>query len=128
MKTFEEFRKQILDEAEKRHPEHRKGQFIFNYVDYFYGMSNKASVDCFFDDSLIEDFIKSCYDYYSDLNNIPITTIIVWSHSEDVPEMEGFILSRNGSFERVSNLKEFFNPDKHVAWADYMNQFRYYGG
>ena len=40
----------------------RKGQFVFNYIDCVYGVARdvqlKDGVDCFYDDTQIDEFIK----------------------------------------------------------------------
>lgn len=40
----------------------RKGQFVFNYIDEHYGVAREVQfldhVDCFYDDSQIDEFIK----------------------------------------------------------------------
>lgn len=40
----------------------RKGQFVFNYIDCVYGVARdvqyKDNIDCFYDDNLIDEFIK----------------------------------------------------------------------
>lgn len=42
----------------------RKGQFVFNYIDANYGVARAVqfedSVDCFFRDDKIDDFIEKC--------------------------------------------------------------------
>lgn len=52
--------------ASKLAPEHwRKGQSIFNYIDEFFGVSRyiqfNKHIDCFYDDSKIEDFLSEAY-------------------------------------------------------------------
>lgn len=63
--SFEKFVKEVMDEAEKRPEFIRKGQAVFNYVDEFYGVArtaqHKHNIDCFYDDSKIDDFLKICY-------------------------------------------------------------------
>ena len=45
----------------------RDGQFVFNYIDEKYGVARAVQfidgVDCFYDDSKIEDFISRSYEY-----------------------------------------------------------------
>lgn len=71
---FKEFRKKIL-EASKNKSEHlRKGQFIFNYIEYIYGEVAREvqfadEIDCFYDDDLIDAFITACYLRLKNQNN-----------------------------------------------------------
>lgn len=43
----------------------RKGQFVFNYIDKYYGVARDVqfldNVDCFYDDSKIDQFIELAY-------------------------------------------------------------------
>lgn len=61
--TLEEFRISIYS-IEK--PSHwRDGQFIFNTIDSLYGVARivqfNDGIDCFYDDSKINQFIIACY-------------------------------------------------------------------
>lgn len=55
--TYEEFKEDVLKEIKKMPPQWRKGQKIFNYIDYKYHLGNdlmyKHHVDCYYDDNLI---------------------------------------------------------------------------
>lgn len=66
MKTFEEFRTEILDYAYNRRPlEWRLGQAVFNYIDKYYNVARRVQfidqVDCFHNDELIDQFILLSY-------------------------------------------------------------------
>ena len=74
--TKEEFIKEVTDIADRwceRFPELRRGQAIFNCVDDNYGpvarkVQHKDNVDCFYDDSLIDEFFDHCWEYMKDWN------------------------------------------------------------
>ena len=61
--TLEEFKNSIYS-IEK--PSHwREGQFVFNTIDSLYGVARTVQfndgIDCFYDDSKIDQFITACY-------------------------------------------------------------------
>ena len=61
--TLEEFKSSIYN-VEK--PSHwREGQFVFNNIDSLYGVARivqfNDGIDCFYDDSKINQFIIACY-------------------------------------------------------------------
>lgn len=45
----------------------RDGQFVFNYIDKYYGVARtvqfKDNIDCFYDDKYIDSFIEHCANY-----------------------------------------------------------------
>ena len=47
----------------------RDGQFVFNYIDKKYGVARAVQfseeIDCFYDDSKIEAFIKKAFKIYN---------------------------------------------------------------
>ena len=65
--TFEEFRTDVLTAMKDKPKEWRNGQFVFNYIDSKYGVARYVQfyegVDCFYDDSKIEEFITRSYEY-----------------------------------------------------------------
>lgn len=69
MMTFEEFRNEVLTANEMGYKPNgwRDGQFVFNYIDVEYGVARSVQfidgVDCFYDDSKIEEFISRSYEY-----------------------------------------------------------------
>lgn len=69
MMTFEEFKNEVLTANEMGHKPQcwRDGQFVFNYIDEKYGVARSVQfidgVDCFYDDSKIEEFITRSYEY-----------------------------------------------------------------
>ena len=61
--TLEEFKNSIYS-IEK--PSHwREGQFVFNTIDKLYKVARKVqfenNIDCFYDDSKINQFIVACF-------------------------------------------------------------------
>ena len=64
----------------KEHPYYRKGQSVFNYVEMTLGSVAREvqfldNVDCFYDDSKIDDFIIASYKRYCE-NNSPNLKIV----------------------------------------------------
>lgn len=72
MKSFNEFRNEVLSVSDNRPSHIRKGQSVFNYIDEYYNIARTVQfekhVDCFYNDELIEEFIKECYLLLKDLN------------------------------------------------------------
>lgn len=68
MKTFDEFKVEILDAMKNKPKDWRDGQFVFNYIDEAYGVARTVqfceNVDCFYDDTKIDEFIREAYDEY----------------------------------------------------------------
>lgn len=65
IKTFEDFKYAITAYIDQRPPHIRKGQYVFDVVDYFFGVARDVQfedkIDCFFDDNKIEDFLKAAW-------------------------------------------------------------------
>lgn len=64
--TYEEFKADVCNHIETDKPEqYRKGQFVFNYIEDKYKVARDVQfedgVDCYYDDSKIESFLKSSY-------------------------------------------------------------------
>ena len=61
--TLEEF-KNLIYSIEKA-PHWREGQFVFNTIDSLYGVARTVQfndgIDCFYDNSKIDQFINACY-------------------------------------------------------------------
>ena len=61
--TLEEFKSSIYN-VEKS-SDWREGQFVFNTIDSLYGVARTVQfndkIDCFYDDSKIDQFINACY-------------------------------------------------------------------
>lgn len=62
--TFEELKNEVMSAMENKPNQWRNGQFVFNYIDEHYGVARRAQfekhVDCFYNDNVIDDFIKTC--------------------------------------------------------------------
>ena len=67
MMTFEGFRNEVLTAMDSKPKNWRDGQFVFNHIDVEYGVARSVQfidgVDCFYDDSKIEEFITRSYEY-----------------------------------------------------------------
>lgn len=72
--TFEEFRDDVLTAMKDKPKNWRDGQFVFNYIDSEYGVSRyvqlNEGVDCFYQNNMIEEFIKTSYDVLLKANYI----------------------------------------------------------
>lgn len=75
MKTREEFGesiKAIANSIVRENPHIRFGQAVFNYVDERYGVARIAQfdygVDCFYDDTKVEQFLDKCYELIKTVN------------------------------------------------------------
>lgn len=64
--------KQIAKSIISENPYIRYGQAIFNYVDEKYGVARIAQfdygIDCFYDDTKVEQFLDQCYELIKTLN------------------------------------------------------------
>lgn len=62
MKTLEELKNEVMTEAQNRPPYIRLGQFVFNYIEYVYGVARQVQfddkVDCFYLDKNIDEFLE----------------------------------------------------------------------
>ena len=60
--------KSIIEES----PHIRYGQAVFNYVDEKYGVARIAQfdygIDCFYDDTKVEQFLDKCYELIKKVN------------------------------------------------------------
>ena len=70
MESFEEFRSGVFKFVDNKPKAWRDGQAVFNYINDTYGVARAVqfgkNVDCFFDDSKIDEFIRESYDMYLD--------------------------------------------------------------
>ena len=61
--TLEEFKNSIY--SIEKTPHWREGQFVFNTIDSLYGVARTVQfndkIDCFYDNSKINQFINACY-------------------------------------------------------------------
>jgi hypothetical protein len=64
--------KQIAKSIIYENPYIRYGQAVFNYVDEKYGVARIAQfdygIDCFYDDTKVEQFLDQCYELIKTLN------------------------------------------------------------
>ena len=65
--TLEEIKRRIY--SEPKPIEWRNGQFVFNRIEQLYGdvarqVQHEDCIDCFYDDSAIEEFIKCAHARY----------------------------------------------------------------
>lgn len=62
---FKKFRDALLNGLKHKPSEWRDGQYIFNYINEYYGVARDVQyidgIDCFHDDSKIDEFIEACY-------------------------------------------------------------------
>lgn len=65
--TKEEFKADVLDFMNNRPQGWRRGQAVFNWIDSEYGVARKVQfedkIDCFYDDSKIDEFIDVAYNH-----------------------------------------------------------------
>lgn len=70
MESFEEFRSGVFKFVDNKPKAWRDGQAVFNYINDTYGVARAVqfgkNVDCFFDDTKIDEFIRESYDVYLD--------------------------------------------------------------
>lgn len=64
MKT-DDLHAEVMSKLKNKPPEWRNGQFVFNYLDQQYGGVATAvqvldKIDCFYNDSKINEFIAAC--------------------------------------------------------------------
>ena len=61
--TLNEFKASIYNIKKPSH--WREGQFVFNTIDRLYGVARTVQfddrIDCFYDNSKIDQFINACY-------------------------------------------------------------------
>lgn len=58
---------------ENKPPQWREGQYVFNYIDEVFGVAREAQfkykVDCFYRDDKIDEFIETCANIITKLEN-----------------------------------------------------------
>lgn len=71
--TLKDFRESVLSAMKDKPKEWRNGQFVFNHIHKVYGVARNAQyiygVDCFNDDSKIDEFIDKCYTLLIEFEN-----------------------------------------------------------
>ena len=74
MLTFDQFKDSVYESIKTRPNNIRKGQQAFNFIDDTYLVARYVQfddkIDCFYDDSKIDDFIIASYKRYYE-NNSP---------------------------------------------------------
>lgn len=63
--TLEEIKREVYLAMENKPQQWRDGQFVFNYIEDYYGdIARKVQfndhIDCFYDDSVIDKFLEKC--------------------------------------------------------------------
>lgn len=63
--TLEELRKEVFTAMQSQKPVwYSRGQFIFNYIDFEYGICKEVmqryGVNCFYEDVHIDRFLEAC--------------------------------------------------------------------
>ncbi len=60
-------KEEVMRALKNKPKEWRDGQFVFNYIDKYYGVARmvqfKDNIDCFYDDKYIDSFIEHCANY-----------------------------------------------------------------
>jgi hypothetical protein len=63
--TFEEFDNLIKTNLQHKPQNWRKGQFVFNFIDANFNVARAVQfqdhIDCFYNDSQIDNFIQAAY-------------------------------------------------------------------
>jgi hypothetical protein len=71
--TFEEFKEDVFNNIKDLPENWRKGQKVFNYIERKYGVARtvqfNCNIDCFYNDNLIDEFVKKSYDCLNSLIN-----------------------------------------------------------
>lgn len=64
--TYEEFREDVLNGIKAFQNNWRKGQKVFNYIDFKYRVARKVQfdygIDCFYRDDLVDKFLEKAYE------------------------------------------------------------------
>ena len=109
--TFDELKNEVMTAMENKPKQWRNGQFVFNYIDEHYGVARRAQfekhVDCFYNDDVIDDFIKTCAELFN-LN----------SYSE--LKLEFIVYDKDELSSEIchSNIKMNFNDNTAVLVND----------
>lgn len=81
---MEKFKKTILENLKNKPKEWRDGQFIFNYIDEYFGVARTVQyidgIDCFYDDSKIDSFIEACYKRITSKKIVTVSDIKRYMH------------------------------------------------
>lgn len=70
--SYGEFLVEVYRFLDTKPAEWRRGQAVFNFIDSTFGVARMVQfmdgVDCFYDDSNIDDFIEKSYERYAEMN------------------------------------------------------------
>lgn len=72
--TAENLKQEVYTWMKENKPHHwREGQYVFNYIDEVFGVAREAQfkykVDCFYRDDKIDEFIETCANIITKLEN-----------------------------------------------------------
>ena len=104
--TLEEFKKQILSCSSQFPSNWRKGQKVFNYIDYKYGIARaiqfNKGVDCFYQDKYIDAFIEEAYNILKEHNQE--INFSSYTHFEDITTFEQVLEQNYKNKEEIENV------------------------
>lgn len=70
MKDYNKFYTEVMNFVSNRPKKWRPGQAVFNYIEQFYGVARyvqfEKGIDCFYNNSKINDFINASYEAIND--------------------------------------------------------------
>ena len=65
MEGLDQFKKALFEGLKNKPKEWRDGQYIFNHINAIYGVARDVQyidrIDCFYNDSKIDEFIEASY-------------------------------------------------------------------
>ena len=81
---MEKFKETILKELKNKPKEWQDGQFVFNYIDKYFGVARTVQyidgIDCFYNDDKIDAFIEACYERITGKKVITVSDIKKYMH------------------------------------------------
>lgn len=85
---FPVFKNEVLEGIKEYPSDWRYGQKVFNYVDYKYNVARTAQheygVDCFYDDSVVDEFLKKCYDIIKFMDNKKLNNLLDYANKHNM--------------------------------------------
>ena len=82
--NMEKFKETILEGLKNKPKEWRDGQYVFNYIDKYFGVARTVQyidgIDCFYNDNKIDTFIEACYKRITGKKIITISDITKYIH------------------------------------------------
>ena len=101
---FDELKNEVMTAMENKPKQWRNGQFVFNYIDEHYGVARRAQfekhVDCFYNDDVIEEFIKTCAEL---LNNSEDIIMVDDQYMDIMMKLKKYI-KENGNPPYISTI------------------------